>query len=154
MKSHEVLRESIKPMGAKAVAADMNLSTSLIYKWCQPSDGDDAAGADNPLDRLQKLIEITGSHTPVEWLCEQADGYFVENPPTDANPPRMPVISATRKLLNEFSEMLSAVSDSFEGDDAIDPDEAKTIRREWEDLKRAAENFVAACESGVYDNRD
>ena len=150
MKSYEVLRDAIKPQGAKSVASDMRLSTSLIYKWCQESEGDDAAGADNPLDRLERLIEITDNRAPVEWLCEKAGGFFVENPPKDPHPPRMPVIQATRSLLNEFSEMLSAVSDSFEGDQIIDDAEALAIRKEWEDLKRTAESFVTACEEGVY----
>ncbi len=30
-------------------------------------------------------------------------------------------------------------------------DEAVKIRRDWEDLKRYAESFVAACEQGMFD---
>ena len=32
MKSHEVLRESMEHVGVKAIATDMQLSTSLLYK--------------------------------------------------------------------------------------------------------------------------
>ena len=38
MNSYEVLKNAITPVGAKSIAADMNLSTSLIYKWCQSKD--------------------------------------------------------------------------------------------------------------------
>ena len=32
MKSHEVLKESIDTVGVKKVAADLGLSTSMVYK--------------------------------------------------------------------------------------------------------------------------
>jgi hypothetical protein len=52
MDSSEVLKNAISGVGAKSVAADMNLSASLIYKWCQPSGRVEDSGADNPLGRL------------------------------------------------------------------------------------------------------
>ena len=58
--SHEVLKQSVSDLGVKSVASDLGLSTSLIYKWCQPSEAEDASGADNPLDRLAKVYELTG----------------------------------------------------------------------------------------------
>ena len=56
----------------------------------------------------------------------------------------------TQKILQEFSDLLDAVSSSVENDGDIDAKEAKRIRREWEDLKRITESFVVACERGVY----
>jgi len=38
----------------------------------------------------------------------------------------------------------------FDGSSGWDDREARKIRKEWEDLKVAAESFVCACEAGVY----
>ena len=38
MDSHQVLQKAIEKVGAKKVAGDMRVSSSLVYKWCQPSD--------------------------------------------------------------------------------------------------------------------
>ena len=70
MESFEILKQAVNNLGVKSIAADMNLSTSLIYKWCQPKDTPDAAGADNPLDRIAKIYDLTGDDTPVRWLCD------------------------------------------------------------------------------------
>lgn len=149
MQSHEVLKEAIKSVGVKTVASEMGLSTSLIYKWCEPSEGDTAAGADNPLDRVARLCAVTESKEPVAWLCQRAEGFLVENPDTGKKG-QTPVLSATRKILQEFSELLEAVTDSVNDDSEVDCKEAKRIRAEWEQLKRAGEHFVVACEQGIY----
>lgn len=153
VKSFEVLRDSIKETGVKAVASDLRVSTSLVYKWCQNSEGEDAAGADNPLDRILRIMKSTGDKSPAVWLAQQVDSYLVENPSQLGEEEKMPVVSATRTLLNEFSDMLSAVSESLENDGMIDEKEAGSIRKEWEELKRRSERFVVACERGVYNSK-
>jgi len=149
MHSHEVLKEAVTGIGAKSVASDMALSTSLIYKWCEPKDKPAGGGADNPLDRLARIVEITEDTGPVQWLCERVDGFFTRNPsrPEDSS---LPLLPATQEILKKFSELLDAVSCSADDDGEIDLDEAKRIRREWEDLKQSAESFVVACEQGSY----
>ena len=149
MESHEVLRDTINVRGVKAVAADMNLSTSLIYKWCKKSDSPDDWGAQNPLDRILKIVQLTDNTEPIHWLCQSVDGFFVENPARGAAEDT-PFLQATQKLLSEFSEMLQAVSESYGGDTSIDAQEAANIRREWEQLKTLAEQFVLTCEAGGY----
>jgi hypothetical protein len=149
MDSHQILKESMSKVGIKSIAADMNLSTSLLYKWCQPKDHEDASGADNPLDRLSKIIELTGDTRPIQWLCEGADGYFAHNPPLKGAD-RIPLIDATRSILKEFSELLDVISESIQNDGRISNDEAERIRSAWEDLKSLAEQFVTSCEQGVY----
>jgi hypothetical protein len=153
MKSHEVLKQAMSAVGVKAIAAEMNLSTSLLYKWCQPKDTPDAPGAENPLDRLLKICQLTGSDRPVRWLCEQTGGYYSANP-VPGNNRSLPLINATRSILKEFTQLLDAVSESFENDGNISRREADRIRREWEDLKSLAESFVHACECGAYADTD
>lgn len=150
MESFEILKKTINNLGVKSIASDMNLSTSLIYKWCQPKDNPDAGGADNPLDRVAKIYELTGDTTPIKWLCQKANGMFVENPPEKHQCDPAP-LKATQEILSEFSELLVVVSKSIEDDQAIDTDEAKKIREVWENLKSVTESFVNACEEGSYE---
>ncbi len=146
MKSFEILRETIKDVGAKSIASDMKLSTSLVYKWCESTEG---GGAENPLDRVLQICELTGSAEPVDWLCRQTNSFRVKNP-VDAGESIVPVLRSTQGILKEFTELLQAVSKSYDNDGVIDEKEAQKIRREWEDLKCLAESFVYACEQGTY----
>lgn len=149
MESHEVLKETIREVGVKQLASDMGLSSSLIYKWCESSEGDNAAGADNPLDRIVKLCATTDSKEPVAWLCEKMDGFLVKNVAADAEACE-PVLNATKTILQKFSELLQAVTESVNHESRVDSTEAKRIRAEWEDLKRVGEQFTLACEQGMY----
>lgn len=149
-KSHLVLRDATRELGIKAVAADMGLSKSLVYKWCEPKLDDLGSGSDNPLDRLARLYAITRSHEIIEWVCELAACYPVRNPETHSDTPPEPVLRITQRILSDFSSLLENVSKSIEDDGVIDADEATLIRQRWEELKMAAESFVVACEQGFY----
>jgi hypothetical protein len=149
MNSHEVLKKSVSDLGVKSVAADLGLSTSLIYKWCQSTDTEDASGADNPLDRLAQIIELTQDPGPIIWLCQKADGFFVPNASPE-NVDSIPLMHMTRRIVREFSDLLDVLSESIENDGKIDLTEADKIRIEWEELKSVAESFVASCEKGLY----
>ena len=148
-KSNEVLKETFKEKGVKYVAQELKVSTSLVYKWTHDKESETSPGADNPLDRLQAIVEITKNDAPLQWLCQQNGGFFVPNP-LEQGEEMTPVLGATQRLLGEFSELLGAVSESYQNDGIIDSDEAARIRSEWEDLKTLAERFVCACESGAY----
>ena len=149
-KSHLVLRDATRELGIKAVAADMGLSKSLVYKWCEPKLDALGSGSDNPLDRLARLYEITRSHEIVAWVCELAACYPVRNPETQSDTPPEPVLRITQRILSDFSSLLENVSKSIEDDGVIDVGEATLIRQRWEELKMAAESFVVACEQGLY----
>lgn len=149
MNSHEVIKKSVSDLGVKSVASDLGLSTSLIYKWCQPTDSEDASGADNPLDRLARVHELTGDTGPIQWLCQKADGYFVPNAPLQSID-AIPLLHMTRRIVREFSDLLDVLTESIENDGRIDLEEAEKIRVEWEELKSSAESFVGSCEKGVY----
>jgi hypothetical protein len=147
--SHEVIRKSVGDLGVKAVAADMGLSTSLVYKWCQPNDTPDASGTENPLDRLAQLYAITQDPGLIAWLCRKADGCFVPNSPCRKED-AIPLLHMTRRIVRKFSDLLDVLTESIENDGKIDPVEAEGIRIEWEEMKSCAESFVASCEKGLY----
>ena len=152
-KSHEVLKEAVARCGAKSVASDMGLSQSLIYKWCEPNDGPDCSGVDNPLDRLMELIRSTGDESAIDWLCRQTDSVRIKNPAVEEMTDTS-VLDNTQTILKEFSELLEAVTEGYANGHRIDPAESVRIRKEWEDLKRVAERFVRTCEQGVYDHEE
>ncbi len=80
-----------------------------------------------------------------------ADGFFVLNPTAFSDAVEEEVFKNTQCLIQEFSETLQTISESFNHGRRIDKKEAKLIREKWEDVKRVGENFVRACEGGVFD---
>jgi len=147
MHAHEVMREVLKKTSAKQIAADMNLSLSLIYKWAEPPEDDTGSGASSPLDRVGQLIRISGNTLLAQWVCEQANGFYIRNPQN--LPHTTNVIPATNGIIQEFADMLATIA-TASADSAITKDEAKVIRRRWEELKSVTEAFVKAAESGNY----
>ena len=147
MKSHEVLRDAITgSTGVKEVAGALSVSTSLVYKWCEPAEGPDPAGTDNPLDRVAAICRATGRLEPLHWLCERFDGMYVTNPPA-GSAPAPDLLLVTRRILREFTDLLDVITRSTDNDGRIDRAEADRIRTEWEQLKRIAEQFVRSCEA-------
>jgi hypothetical protein len=152
VKSWEVLREAADRIGVKALAARLNLSTALVYKWCQEPARDDpsGSGARNPLDRLREIYEATQDPCVVNWLCNVADGFFVKNPQVTPGETEELLLGTTQRVVEDFGDLLVAVSRSIEDDGQISRVEADHIRRAWETLKTKAECFVVACERGMY----
>lgn len=147
MHSHEVMKEVLKKTSAKQIAADMGLSLSLIYKWAEPPEDDSGSGASSPLDRVGQLIRITRDPRVAQWVCEQAGGFYIRNP--QQFPSHQPLIPITNDIVQEFADMLATIATSS-ADNVITKDEAKNIRRRWEELKTVTEGFVTACESGSF----
>ncbi|MCO6435688.1 MAG: helix-turn-helix domain-containing protein [Phycisphaerae bacterium] len=152
MRSHEILKRAADRVGVKALAAELRLSPALIYKWCQEFDATDpdASGARNPLDRLSDLVRLTGDHAVVNWLCHEANGFFVRNPAPPTPDISTELLINTQRLVKEFSDLLLTVTRSIEDDGQIEPHEADRIRQEWEVFKSYVESFVVACEQGAY----
>ena len=147
MHSHEVMKEVLKKTSAKQIAADMNLSLSLIYKWAEPPEDDSGSGASSPLDRVGQLIRITRDPRVAQWVCEQAGGFYIRNP--QQLPPTQQLIPVTNDIVQEFADMLATIATSS-ADNVITKDEARNIRRRWEELKTVTEGFVTAAETGHF----
>ena len=146
MQSHELLREVFEKKSAKEVSADLDLSTSMIYKWAQPSQQDNGIG--NPLDRIEALLKSTGDERIVQWICQRAGGFFILNPKNAPHPHFL--IPATNQIVQEFADLLAVVATTA-ADNKITTAEARQIRARWEDLKSVTEGSVASCESGNFD---
>jgi hypothetical protein len=148
MESHEVLRNAFAKTSPKAVASDLGISLSLVYKWAE-KQSEDGSGSRNPLDRLMKIIELSGDLRIVEWLCQQTGGYFVRNPKSSCQQ-GFQVLPATNEIVGQFSALLQQISIAAL-DHSISKKEAKEIRECWDKLKSYAEGFVRCCEEGDYD---
>jgi hypothetical protein len=152
VKSWEVLREATEKVGVKALATKLNLSTALVYKWCQQPTEEDAgsSGALNPLDRLRTIWEVTRDARVINWVCNVADGFFVRNPNVKAPQIEEHLLSQTQRVVEDFGVLLSDISRGIQNDGQISAGEAEAIRTSWERLKGQAEEFVVACERGQY----
>jgi hypothetical protein len=148
MQSHEVLKEVLKQTSAKQIAADMGLSLSLIYKWTESPSTDAGSGASNPLDRIDQLLKSTGDRRIAQWVCERAGGFYIANP-EHQKAHDYPLIPLTNAIVQDFADMLAVIATAA-SDSTITAEEAKQIRRRWEDLKSVTEGFVRAAEAGNF----
>jgi len=148
MQSHELLRELFQRCSPKQVAARLGLSLSMIYKWAEPADATAGSGSANPLDRVDALIQCSNDPRLVQWICQRAGGFFIQNPKT-ANPHPSYLIPATNEIVQEFADLLAVVADAAH-DNQITQKESQQIRERWEKLKSVTETFVACCEEGNF----
>lgn len=147
MQSYELLREVFENKTPKQVAADLGLSLSMVYKWAEPPNHAAGSGTGNPLDRIEALLQSTGDHRLVQWICQRAGGFFILNPKNTPHPHYL--IPATNQIVQEFADLLAVIAKAT-ADDKITQPEAKEIRARWEELKTVTEGFVACCEEGNF----
>jgi len=147
MDSNELLREVFQKSSVKQIADDLQLSTSMIYKWAETDDGT-GSGAANPLDRIEALIASTKDPRIVQWICQRAGGFFIANPKSTMPHPEY-LIPATNEIVQEFADLLQVVAVAA-SDNQITEKESDTIRARWEELKSVTETFVACCEEGNF----
>lgn len=147
MQSYELLREVFDQKAPKQVAADLGLSLSMVYKWAEPPNHAAGSGTSNPLDRIEALLKSTNDQRLVQWICQRAGGFFIQNPRNAPHPHFL--IPATNQIVQEFADLLHVVANAA-NDNQITPAEAKQIRARWEELKTVTEGFVVCCEEGDF----
>ncbi|MCB1224628.1 MAG: hypothetical protein KDK99_02345 [Verrucomicrobiales bacterium] len=147
MESHEVVHQALESSNPKEVAAELGISLSLVYKWAQ-AGGEAGSGAANPLDRVLKLYQLTRDDHILQWLCQQAGGVFVKNPPSTCKK-GFEVMPATQEIVQQFANLLASISQAAL-DNSITREEAECIRHVWDELKRYTEGFVRCCEEGDF----
>lgn len=151
--TYQVLREAIDAVGVKKVASALDVSTSLVYKWCQEPKSDenpDASGVTNPLDRLLKIYDVTDELDLIHHICRRAGGFFTPNPAVEHSMETR-FVSETIAILDKFADLMRYAERSLFNDGKIDKDESNKIRRDWDRLKSHLERFVACCEAGTFD---
>lgn len=147
MQSHELLRQVFDKCSPKQISGELGLSLSLIYKWAEPPQPE-AGAASNPLDRVVALFRCSNDLRIIQWLCQNAGGFFVKNPKTtNAHPDYL--MPATNEIVQEFADLLAVIATAA-SDNQITRTESKSIRGRWEELKSVTETFVACCEAGNF----
>lgn len=146
------MRDAVERVGVKTLAAKLKVSSALVYKWCQEParENPDSSGARNPLDRVRLIFEITGDARIVNWLCSAADGFFVANPQPVSHDRDEKVLAGMNNVIQDFAQLSETVTRSFQNDGKICAEEATHIRQRWEELKSMGEQFVLACERGLF----
>ena len=147
MDSHQVIRNTCEKLGTKQIAENLGVSLSLVYKWAQPKT-DKGSGSRNPLDRVTELINTTNDPRIIEWICEQAGGYFVRNPESISDDD-YEMIPATSQIVEQFAALLAEISKAA-NDETVSTSESERIRKVWDALKSFTEGFVNCCEEGDF----
>jgi len=150
VESHEILRDAFEKTSPKEIASELGISLSLVYKWSQPPEEEgQGSGSRNPLDRTTELMRLTKDVRIIQWLCQQAGGFYVRNPKNPDHRLR-DVGPATNAIIQQFADLLESITTAA-SDRAINTGEAEGIRARWDDLKTTTEGFVRACEQGNFD---
>ena len=108
----------------------------------------------NFMDRVMAFIESveaqTGKLAPLEWMAEQTGCILIRNPAIRAE--KSPPLQKVAEIIRDFSAVIDEIGKA--GDDQIfDRLEADNIRARWEVMKRVTEEFILACETGIYDTQ-
>jgi hypothetical protein len=140
MTSGEAMKAACEQVGVKEVATTLGVSPTWIYNQVNDPEKKDL------FQRFVEFSEACGNDIPLQWVCEQFNGYFVKNPEIRVKNEKIDekIVSGAVK---EFGDVLQEVGKAMH-DGSVSKSEASKIRSEWEDLKRLLESFVLACEFG------
>jgi hypothetical protein len=102
----------------------------------------------NPLDRIATLVQCTGDRRPVEWLCAQAGGCFMPNPPAKGSLPKdwLPV---TGTVMQELGRLQAAIGAWLMVKQYPGP-QTEGLRALWDKLKPDMERLVSGGERGLF----
>lgn len=156
--SHHVIQEALLLAGKKSsskstssqlhahqsIAQALGVSTSMLYKWREPSTRDKAPS--NPLDRVATLLTATGDARIVDWLAQKAGGHFHRD---EVYPHPEKLSAASHTLVKEYSLLIARIVSIIE-DHQVTPAESQELREKWDDIRKKTESFVRGCEKGTY----
>ena len=129
-KSNLAIKASLKGKNIKAVKDALGISQALIYKWM----ADPAVR--NPLDRVLKLIELSGNLSIIRWLCNACGGFLVMNPNTSNIDISDGNLTTIIKRSNKTTELIAEITNSE------DQDLLEELRNNWEKQKSIVESFI------------
>ena len=144
--SHELLRLVFKAKGCKAIAADLKYSRSLVEKWAR-ARRDGRSEELNPLDRVVTLYLITGDVRLIHWLCQQAGGFFVANPPVKPLRSAKDLLPVESMVMAELATLLATLAKVL--GQRVSRTEARSLRAQWEQCKSDMERLMVSCERGT-----
>jgi hypothetical protein len=143
MDSYDIVKQILKLIPAKQIASDMGISLSLVYKWAEPPII--GSGTSNPLDRTELLTRISGGFAPIEWLCARLNGRFVPGAPPEI--PELQVNRSRPEIVRELGYLLIELA-AIAAEGEVPGPKVKSLRKQWEHVKKILEMFVLAAETG------
>ena len=144
MDSRELFRGFFKDTSPKEIAAEVGLSVSQVERWARPGEG----YRTNPADRMVQVMRMDRNQQLIRWLCQQADGTFVPNPP--AQPlTGTELLPATSGVMQELGLLQAVVAEAVK-DCQVSPAEAVELRQKWEVLKSDMEAYLRAGEENRF----
>ncbi len=138
MESRETMVKACEELGVKHVAAEMEVSTSVLYNQINDPNRTDL------LKRFIDFCKATENDTTITWACEKLGGVFIPNKEISAEEIEAVSTAYVSKSVKEFGDVITVIGEAIQ-DGEITANEALKIKKEWEDLKRLLEGFVHVC---------
>ncbi|NOQ52481.1 MAG: hypothetical protein GQ578_09735 [Desulfuromonadaceae bacterium] len=112
MESYDAMRQLVGG-DAREMAKRIGRSSSLIQKWCEPSNDYSDSGAYNPLDRLEGMMDEAEKlnkhpreiYAPIRYLSQDR-GVFIPLPQNSCSIEQ--ICDQTARVIKEVGEALSA----------------------------------------------
>ncbi len=143
MQSHEAIAAAVQ---TKAIefAKRLGLSTSMIYKWMEPSTDYSNSGALNPLDRIESIVETArqfnpnkdAALAPLQYLNERFGLIAINTPKTKSNPNE--ISQELLKTVTEFGELVKVASAALEDGVLTDKESQNINTTGWQLLRQVA----------------
>jgi hypothetical protein len=155
MNSRQALKKALKGADRHAVSKAMEIAIGSLNNQVAGEKPYFPKGkSQNFLDKVMNCIDSvnaqTGNLILLEWMAEEFGCMLIRNPAISAT--SSPAITKISEILRDFSSVIDEIGKATE-DQKIEHHEAEKIRAKWEIMKRITEEFVLACETGVYDNK-
>ena len=155
MNSRQILKKALKGCDRKFVADSMEVSVgSLNNQVAGERPYQPKGNTTNFLDRVMLFIDATYAetcrHDLLQWMAEEYDCILINNPLISVT--TCPAISKISEILQDFAAVVEETGKA-EKNERITREKAEKIRAKWEIMKRTTEEFILACETGVYDKK-
>ncbi len=153
MNSRQIMKKALKGCDRNFVAETMGIQVGSLNNQVAGELPYHPKGKTKDfIDRVMSFIDATNAETGqqvlLEWMAEEFGCILINNPMISAA--SSPAISKISEILRDFAAVIDEISKAA-ADTRIEQHEAEKIRAKWEIMKRITEEFVLACETGVYD---
>ena len=146
MNSKEALKLACDERGVKEIAENLKISSTAIYNQINDPDKNDI------LNKFVDFVNACGNDIPIQWAAAELNGIFLKNPDIEAKKEEIRQ-RYVPEALQEFGNVIKEIGEAM-ADGKVTPEEAESIRREWDKLKILLETFVLACEFGFLDDKE
>ncbi|MDB6068067.1 MAG: hypothetical protein JWR26_4275 [Pedosphaera sp.] len=129
-----------KGQNKKQIAEKMSVSYQTLCRW--------SSTLDNPLRRIEQIIQITGGEEIAEWLRERADGGERDS---GVRPGRWAdkLAEESAEMITDYAEMINLLASTAK-DGIITSKETGKIADAWKRIRSRTEAYLRDCKRGEY----